>query len=64
MIYSKGLVVKYIDYALITLHKEWIKQYNWPEDFSDIDAIPFAETRDYVRQVLADEKKYRELYPE
>lgn len=27
MIYSKGLVVKYIDYALITLHKEWIKQY-------------------------------------
>ena len=26
-IYSKGLVVKYIDNALITLHKEWIKQY-------------------------------------
>ncbi|MDD6133313.1 MAG: lytic transglycosylase domain-containing protein [Selenomonadaceae bacterium] len=44
--------------------QEWIKQYNWPEDFSDIDAIPFAETRDYVRQVLADEKRYRELYPE
>lgn len=44
--------------------QEWMKQYNWSEDFSDIDAIPFAETRDYVRQVLADEKKYRELYPE
>lgn len=27
MIYSKGLVVKYIDKSLITLHKEWIKQY-------------------------------------
>ena len=27
MIYSKGLVVRYIDKSLITLHKEWIKQY-------------------------------------
>jgi hypothetical protein len=26
-IYSKGLVEKYINIALITLHKEWIKQY-------------------------------------
>lgn len=44
--------------------QEWIKEKDWPRDFSDIDAIPFEETREYVRQVLADQKKYRELYPD
>ena len=44
--------------------QEWIKEKDWPKDFSDIDAIPFEETRDYVRQVLNDQKKYRELYPD
>lgn len=44
--------------------QEWIKEKDWPKDFSDIDAIPFEETRDYVRQVLTDQKKYRELYPD
>ena len=43
---------------------EWIKENNWPDDFKDIDAIPYKETRDYVRQVIGDQKKYRELYPE
>ena len=43
---------------------EWMKTNNWPEDFKDIDAIPYKETRDYVRQVISDQKKYRELYPE
>ena len=43
---------------------EWIQKNGWTDNFSDIDAIPFRETRDYVRQVLADQKKYRELYPE
>ena len=42
---------------------EWIQNNGWTDHFSDIDAIPFRETRDYVRQVLADQKKYRELYP-
>lgn len=41
-----------------------MKTNNWPEDFKDIDAIPYKETRDYVRQVIGDQKKYRELYPE
>ena len=44
--------------------QEWIKEKDWPKDFSDIDAIPFEETRDYVGQVLTDQKKYRELYPD
>ncbi|MBE6075085.1 MAG: lytic transglycosylase domain-containing protein [Selenomonas ruminantium] len=44
--------------------QEWMKENDWSYDFADIEAIPFKETREYVRQVLADQKKYRELYPE
>lgn len=43
--------------------EEWMEEYGWGADFRDIDAIPFQETRDYVRQVLKDRNKYRELYP-
>ena len=44
--------------------KAWMDENNWSYSFHDIDAIPYKETRDYVRQVIGDRKKYRELYPE
>lgn len=44
--------------------RAWMEENHWPDNFHDIDAIPYKETRDYVRQVLGDRKKYRELYPE
>ena len=43
---------------------EWIKENNWSDDFNDIDAIPYKETREYVKQVIIDRKKYHELYQE
>lgn len=42
--------------------QDWIRENGWPADFHDIDAIPYQETREYVRKVLTAEKKYRELY--
>ncbi|MCR5757561.1 MAG: lytic transglycosylase domain-containing protein [Selenomonas sp.] len=44
--------------------KSWMEENHWGYSFHDIDAIPYKETREYVRQVLGDRKKYRELYPE
>ena len=44
--------------------KNWTEENDWSYSFHDIDAIPFKETREYVRQVIGDRKKYRELYPE
>ncbi len=44
--------------------RSWMEENDWNYSFHDIDAIPFKETRDYVRQVIGDRKKYRELYPE
>lgn len=41
---------------------EWIKQNNWSDNFSDVDKIPYAETRDYVKRVLHCREKYSELY--
>ena len=41
---------------------EWIKQNHWSENFSDVDKIPYAETRDYVKRVLHCREKYHELY--
>lgn len=43
---------------------EWIKENNWSDDFNDINAIPYKETREYVKQVIIDRKKYHELYQE
>ena len=34
----------------------------WRKNFSDVDAIPFNETRNYVKKVLACREKYFELY--
>ena len=41
---------------------EWIDTYGWDKNFSDYQQIPFPETREYVKQVLANEAKYQELY--
>lgn len=42
--------------------RAWIEDYNWSEDFSDVSAIPFPETRAFVRKVLEARSKYHELY--
>ena len=42
--------------------REWMEQNHWSENFSDIDKIPYAETRDYVKRVLHCREKYSELY--
>ena len=31
----------------------WMKDYQWKEDFSDMDKIPFPETREFVKTVVA-----------
>lgn len=41
---------------------EWIKQNHWQANFSDVDRIPYAETRDYVKRVLHCREKYSKLY--
>ncbi len=42
--------------------RDWMEKYHWDTEFRDIDAIPFDETREYVRRVLRYEQKYRSLY--
>ena len=41
---------------------DWIEKNNWSENFSDVNKIPYAETRDYVKRVLHCREKYAELY--
>ena len=41
---------------------EWMKEYGWDRGFSEIDSIPFSETREYVKVVMQNEEKYKELY--
>ena len=41
---------------------EWIEKNHWSENFSDVDKIPYAETRDYVKRVLHCREKYSKLY--
>lgn len=42
--------------------EEWKKEYGWDSSFSDVEKIPFPETREYVYRVLQYEKKYSFLY--
>ncbi|HIU64327.1 MAG TPA: lytic transglycosylase domain-containing protein [Candidatus Avacidaminococcus intestinavium] len=42
--------------------KNWMKEKGWDDSFNDIDAIPFADTREYVRSVLYDRAQYYKLY--
>ncbi|MCH3951670.1 MAG: lytic transglycosylase domain-containing protein [Acidaminococcus sp.] len=42
--------------------KDWMEEYGWGFDFSDISQIPFDDTRNYVRKVLNDRESYERLY--
>ncbi|MDR1701863.1 MAG: lytic transglycosylase domain-containing protein [Sporomusaceae bacterium] len=42
--------------------RQWMTQYGWTNDFTDIDQIPFGETRRYVRKVLYYKEQYQEIY--
>lgn len=42
--------------------REWMHLYDWDMKFNDPDAIPYAETREYVKKVLKNEEKYQKLY--
>ncbi len=42
--------------------QHWIEENGWKKNFSDIDAIPYDETRNYVKRVLQCREKYSELY--
>lgn len=42
--------------------KQWMSKYNWTMSFSDVEQIPFLETRQYVNRVLNSKKRYQELY--
>lgn len=40
--------------------RSWIEEGKW--DGVDVDAIPFQETREYVKKVLYDKERYKQLY--
>ena len=40
---------------------DWIDEYGWNKDFDDVEAIPYSETRDYVKRVLKSCDKYRTI---
>ena len=42
--------------------RHWMEEGGWRKNFSDIDSIPYSETRMYVKKVLACREKYYELY--
>jgi len=42
--------------------RQWMRQYNWTSSFSDINQIPFRETREYVAKVQKSKQRYQELY--
>ena len=44
-----------------TVH-QWMKAHDWDTSFQDVQAIPYQETRAYVRRVLDDRGKYQSLY--
>ena len=38
--------------------KEWMEENNWDYNFSNIDAIPYSETKIYVARVMKDRNRY------
>lgn len=42
--------------------QDWMELYGWGQDFSDVNKIPYAETREYVVRVLKYQRKYEDLY--
>ena len=44
--------------------REWMERWHWTDQFDEIEAIPYPETRLYVRRVLEDREQYKRLYDE
>ena len=44
--------------------REWMERWHWTDQFDEIEAIPYPETRLYVRRVLEDRQQYKRLYDE
>ena len=44
--------------------RDWMERGHWTDTFDEIDAIPYPETRLYVRRVLEDREHYKRLYDE
>ena len=44
--------------------RDWMEHSHWTDQFDEIDAIPYPETRLYVRRVLEDREQYKRLYDE
>ncbi len=42
--------------------RHWMEEYGWDYSFQDVEAIPFADTREYVSRVLQDRNNYYRLY--
>lgn len=42
--------------------KSWMEKYNWHSDFSDVEKIPYLDTREYVKKVLKDRDSYYNFY--
>ncbi len=42
--------------------REWMRQNGWDYDFNDAASIPYADTREYVVNVLRDRDRYYLLY--
>lgn len=42
--------------------KEWLKDPAYSADGEHLDAIPYAETAEYVRRVEKTRQRYRQLY--
>ena len=41
-----------------------MERWHWNNTFNEIEAIPYPETRPYVRRVLEDREQYKRLYEE
>ncbi len=44
--------------------KNWMLQYGWTMQFTDINQIPYPETRRYAERVLSSKQRYHQLYAE
>ncbi|MCF0154644.1 MAG: lytic transglycosylase domain-containing protein [Veillonella sp.] len=42
--------------------ESWMEERGWDYNFSDVEAIPFPETRKYVENVMKYEERYDSLY--
>ena len=41
---------------------DWIDDFGWSKDFDDVEAIPYPETRQYVKRVLKNYQKYKQIF--